>query len=97
MTACEKEWSTTATVGRLLFFGQDLLPVTKHGEVISPVKEGSGAARKNEKVEGFQGPLALLSLDTCVSSLAKKRGYMVQPLHAPQIFSDENPNACSVM
>lgn len=24
-------------------------------------------------------------------------GYPVVPLHAPQMFSDENPNACSVM
>ncbi|XP_077220596.1 heavy metal-associated isoprenylated plant protein 3-like [Tasmannia lanceolata] len=66
----------------------------KEGEKKEKDKEGGGGEKKEKEKEGKK--------EDCGKVEANKMecygpGYMIEYVHAPQYFSDENPNACSVM
>ncbi|XP_078446132.1 heavy metal-associated isoprenylated plant protein 3-like [Wolffia australiana] len=56
-------------------------------------KESGGAAKEAAKKMEYRGQGDFGGFNAPMPYAA----YMVEPLHAPQYFSDENPNACAVM
>ncbi|KAK1261076.1 hypothetical protein QJS04_geneDACA002130 [Acorus gramineus] len=82
----------------------------KEGGEKKEEKAKEGGEKKEEKKEGGEKKEKAKEVVEAVKAEANKmeysgygyghgygQGYNVQYVHAPQIFSDENPNACSVM
>ncbi|KAG0453337.1 hypothetical protein HPP92_026001 [Vanilla planifolia] len=58
---------------------------------------GGGGAKKVDTPDGVQPAAAVAVMEANKMEYYGPYGYRMDMLHAPQIFSDENPNACSIM
>ncbi|XP_073008585.1 heavy metal-associated isoprenylated plant protein 3-like [Typha latifolia] len=60
-------------------------------------KEEGGGEKKEKKEEGGEKSAANPVMEANKYDYYAPYGYRIEMVHAPQIFSDENPNACSIM
>lgn len=76
-------------------------------EVVAPKNKDEAAARaKSEKKDERKDEKAAVATAEAIAAMMAEAngtdryrgcGYTVELVYAPQLFSDENPNACSLM
>ncbi|OAY67399.1 Heavy metal-associated isoprenylated plant protein 26, partial [Ananas comosus] len=75
-------------------------------EVVAPKKDEAAAREKSEKKDERKEEKAAVATAEAIAAMMAEAngmdrcrgcGYTVELVYAPQLFSDENPNACSLM